>query len=619
MRWVISLCALWMLMAAAPAHAQGRVALVIGESSYQRISPLANPGADANLVAGALARSGFDVRLGLNLNKAALEAALEDFARAAQQADVATIYYAGHGLEAGGRNWLIPIDADITEAADMARAAVPFETLTRTLAGAKVKIVALDACRDNPFAARVAEGGTINRGLAEVEVDGYVVMYAAAVGAFALDGGTNSPFALSFARWISEPNTDLRLLAGRIRDDVSAATGGRQRPFISASLPGTATVLTPAPAGSVHGAATARQGPSVFFDFVRTVKDSNCFQTTEVKCVTTQFTMRGGRLLTFEDDSKARVWTLDGAALQRTITPPAFVRRDYADAINAIVYVGDVEERIGVHTPVDIFPINGGRRVTGDVNHAATEPVLELVAGTPAVAVFSYGECHVDLYDLSTFRLLDGGTYWAPPLQCGAGKVNWIFANAETNRIIAGVTNKWGDNLQPETLLINARDGKFVCRIAGAAADAAFNDTGGIHVATANGAIIAYDTQCRAVRTDRLHRAEVTAIYPFDGDRLLSRSIDGVMKVWAANSGRVSFELTGLPRAASVQGIAQAAPVALILNEDKRLYLWSGEPRLGAYVGPSAPVCAGGLSPDANTIYALRCDGQLEVWRRRAG
>ena len=463
----------------------------------------------------------------------------------------------------------------------------------------------------------MAEGGVINRGLAEVEVDGYVVIYAAAVGAFALDGQTNSPFATSFARWVSEPNVDLRLLAGRIRDDVAATTAGRQRPFVSASLSGAETALAPTAPGRVSGATTARQGPSVFFDYVRTVKSADCFQTQTVKCETKGFALRNGRLITFEDDDKPRVWTLDGAAMQRTIAVPGFVRRDYAEAAGAVVIVRDVEERIGVHTPVDLFPINGGRRVTGDVDHSSTEPKLELVAGTPAVAVFSYDECHLDFYDLTSFKMV-GDAYWAPPLQCGTGRVNWIFADQSSNRVIAGVTNKWGDNMQPETVLMSTRTGDFICRIPGAAADAAFNETGGFHVAAPDGAIVAYNGQCRAVRTDRLHRAEVTAIYPFDGDRILSRSVDGVMKVWSAGTGRVSFELTGLPRRASIAAVAESAAYALILNEDRRLYLWSGEPRLGAYVGPSAPVCAGALSPDANLVYAQRCDGQLEVWRRRA-
>lgn len=617
MRWLISLCAAWLLIAVTPAMAQApakRVALVIGESNYRAISPLANPSADAHLVAGALARAGFDVQLGLDLDRAKMVTALESFARDAQQADVAAFYYAGHGLESGGRNWLVPIDAEIAQASDMARAAVSFETITRSLAGAKVKIVAIDACRDNPFAARVAEGGTINRGLAEVEVDGYVVMYAAAVGAVALDGQTNSPFATSFARWVSEPNVDLRLLAGRIRDDVAATTQGRQRPFISASLTGAETVLAPTAPGRVSGANVAGAQPSVFFDYVRTVRDDACFQTATVKCATRSAALRAGRLITFEDDFKARVWSPGGAALQRTIAPPDYVRHDYADRAGALVFVGDVEERIGVHTPVELFAVANGRRTTGDLDHGATEPKLELVTGSPSVAVFSYGECHLSFFDLTAFRTT-GDAYWAIPLHCGGGKVNWIFQDSANQRVLAGVTN--GRGPQSETLLMNARDGKFICRLPGAAADAAFNDAGGFHVPGAAGAIIAYDAQCRVVRTDRLHRAEVTAMYPFGDNQILSRAIDGVMKVWSARTGAVVSELTGLPRAATIQGVAENAPVALIVNEDKRLYLWSGEARLGAYVGPSAPVCGGLLSADANTIYARRCDGQLEVWRRR--
>lgn len=617
MRWAILSVTVWLLMAFAPVHAQ-RVALVIGESNYARISPLANPAADANLVAGALARSGFDVRLGLDLDKAALEAALEDFARDAQQADVATIYYAGHGLEAGGRNWLVPIDADITSVPDMQAQAVSFETVARSLAGAKVKIVALDACRDNPFAARVAEGGTINRGLAEVELDGYVIMYAAAVGEFALDGDANSPFALSFARWISEPNTDLRLLAGRIRDDVAATSGGRQRPFISASLPGATTVLAPARAGRIRGAAVARERPSVFFDFVRAVRDPDCFETREVKCHTKGFGLHEAFLYTFEDDKKMRVWRADGAGLLRAIAPPEYERRAFAQSSGAMIFAGGVEERIGVHTPVEVIPLNGARRVTGSLNHAGESPILENIAARPAVAIFSYQDsCHLNFFDLQTFRNL-GEAYWAIPLHCGDGKVAWMFADDGSDRVVAGVTNTVGGDVQAETLLLSARTASIVCRMPGAAADAAFDDAGGLHVAAANGAIAAYDKQCRLVRTDRLHRAEVTGIHPFDGNRILSRSVDGVMKVWAADSGRVSFELTGLPRRASIQAVARAAPVALILNEDRRLYLWTGEPRLGAYVGPSVPVCGGALSADANTIYAQRCDGALEVWRRRA-
>jgi len=120
----------------------------------------------------------------------------------------------------------VPVDAAIRDSRDVAKASLPLREVVRSLGGATVKIVALDACRDNPFAARAADGGTVHRGLAEVELDGFVVIYAAAAGEVALDGKTSSPFATGFARYVSETDVDLRLLAGRIRDDVVANTRG---------------------------------------------------------------------------------------------------------------------------------------------------------------------------------------------------------------------------------------------------------------------------------------------------------------------------------------------------------------------------------------------------------
>ncbi len=609
MRWVIQLCAVWILLSAAPAHAQ-RVALVIGESAYRTVSPLANPGADANLVAAALARSGFDVRLGLDLDKAGLEAALDDFAHDAQQADVAAVYFAGHGFEAGGQNWLVPVDAAIRGPADLASAAVPFELVARSLAGAKVKVVALDACRDNPFAARATEGGTIHRGLAEVELDGFVIVYAAAAGYVALDGQGNSPFALSFARWISEPNVDLRLLAGRIRDNVLATTNGQQRPFVSASLSGEATVLAPVPAGRVRNATTTRQRPSSYFEFVRTIHDPACFQTGDVECDTKIFNVSGDRMFTVEDDRKMRVWDATGATLLRTESLPAYEGNAFSAAGKAMAFSGAEEERIGVHTPIDVIPLNG-RRTGGSIDHGSDNPVLQTITGSPPVAVFSYDWCTIGMIDLRTFKAI-GEAVW--PTNCGGGiTVNWAFGEEDSDRLIASV--KQGDLWA--VLLLSARTARVICEVPGQAPDAALNPIGGFNVANQRGGVDAYDGQCRKLRTDQLHRAEIKGVYPFDNTRMMSHSIDGVVKVWSAARGTVERELTGLARGASIQHVLSDTGAVLILNEDKHLYLWTGERRLGTYIGPSAPVCYGRLSEDINTLYALRCDGALEVWRRR--
>ncbi len=626
MRWVLQLCTMLAIACMSASQAQApakRVALVIGESAYRTVSPLANPGADARLVADALARAGFDVRLGLDLDKAGLETALDDFARDAQVADVAAVYFAGHGFETGGRNWLVPVDAAISGGADVQTAAVPFEAVARSLSGARVKLVALDACRDNPFAARAAEGGVINRGLAEVEVDGYVIIYAAGVGATALDGVGNSPFAQSYARWVSESNVDLRLLAGRIRDDVTATTGGKQRPFVSASLSGQETVLAPAPAGRVRGAATTRERPSAYFEFARRVSDPSCFQTRDVKCVTKWTSLSSAGLVTLDDDGKLRVWAANGAALQRAIPLANPNGRLWSEG-PAFVASGEVEfEAIFSPAPVTVTPLDGRAPTVGRLqHHGGTAPVLREVRGASPRAVFSYPEsCTLGIFDLRTFRAVGPdakGARWIPAdAPCGEGTVDWVFGDDASDRIIAGVHHDFRGDRTSEVLLLSAQAGTIACRVGGGFTDAAFNDLGGFHVAGSDGPIVAYDRQCRVLRTDRHHRALVTEVFPFDAAHMMSRSVDGDLKVWTAARGVVTRTLAGLPRSATIQHVRGQDGV-LILNEDKRLYIWNGEPRLGAYVGPSAPVCQGMLSEDGDTLYARRCDGALEVWRRRA-
>lgn len=606
---------------AIPAQAQ-RVALVVGENAYQTVSPLDNPVADANLVAKAFARAGFEVRLGVDLEKTALEAAIEDFAHEAQQAEVAAVYYAGHGFETGGRNWLVPVDAVIRKPADVETATVPFEAVARSLGGAKVKIVALDACRNNPFAARASEGGVVNRGLAEVELDGFVVLYSAAVGQLALDGKTNSPFATSFARWVSEPNVDLRLLAGRIRDDVMATTKGQQRPFVSASLSGQVTALTPAPPGKIVGAATTPQRPAAYFEFVRAVRDDECFQTRDVKCETRNFWLRDDELYTLTDDDNLRAWDGMGKKLIRTVPmPEGYERAAFDSADAAMVTAAGDQPWGGVNTPVHLVPVDGRATRDGVVEHPASDPVLLRGLGQPAMAVFAYtNQCELAVVDLKRFAI-GKYFYWEAPIPCARrGKVHWVFEDDASERLVVQVSGGRDPYYKYELLLVPTRaKGGITCRLPGEWADAAFNTFGGFHaVKTASGKVIAFDRQCKEIRSDTLHRAEVKGVYPFGKTQMMSRSFDGVVKVWDAKTGEIQREMSDLPRDASVQRVRGDIGTVLFLNEDQRLYVWNGEPRLGVYVGPSENVCRGDLSTDGNTLYARKCDGTLEIWQRPA-
>lgn len=224
-----------------------RVALVIGNSEYKNVPVLSNPQRDAALVANTLKRIGFEtVTLQMNLGRDALTNALRDFAQQAESADWAMIYYAGHGMEVAGTNYLIPIDARIVADRDIGFEAVPLDQVRNVVNRAKrLRLIILDACRDNPFANQMRRTMTVasrsvSRGLASVEPEaGTLIVYAAKDGETAMDGtGTNSPFAAAFVKNLQTPGLEVRRLFDYVRDDVMDATAQKQQPFSYGSLSG---------------------------------------------------------------------------------------------------------------------------------------------------------------------------------------------------------------------------------------------------------------------------------------------------------------------------------------------------------------------------------------------
>jgi tetratricopeptide (TPR) repeat protein len=237
-----------------------RVALVIGNSDYKKVPALANPQKDSEAVAASLRNIGFEtVTLRNNATKEELINALRAFAAEADKSDWAMVYYAGHGIEVNGINYLIPVDAVLASDRDVQFETVPLDQILSAMDGAKkLKLVVLDACRDNPFApkmeksgarevaeARSTAGGTIGtrsigRGLGEVRVSGAsLVVFAAKHGQTALDGeGANSPFAVALVQRIATPGVEINKIFRLVRDDVMEATAGRQEPYTYGSLPG---------------------------------------------------------------------------------------------------------------------------------------------------------------------------------------------------------------------------------------------------------------------------------------------------------------------------------------------------------------------------------------------
>ncbi len=221
-----------------------RVALVIGNAAYKAVEQLANPRNDAGAVAAELTRVGFDVIERYDLGIVAMRRALGEVEDKAAGADWALVYYSGHGMELNGQNWLIPVDAQLARANDVPDEAVALErVLDRVRIASKMRIVILDACRNNPYRSRMAMGSfatrAVERGFAPVEpAHGEVVFYAARDGSVALDGkGTNSPFAAALVKHMDEDGIELGRFFRRVTSSVLAATGNRQEPTVYGSIP----------------------------------------------------------------------------------------------------------------------------------------------------------------------------------------------------------------------------------------------------------------------------------------------------------------------------------------------------------------------------------------------
>ena len=277
-RWklilLIPLFAVFHTAAAGPADASRRMALIIGNSDYETV-PLANPVNDARLIADALEGVGFEVTLHLDLEHYEFGRVVSDFGAALSQAGdnaVGLFYYAGHAVQANGQNYLIPVNAQPRDVVDL-----QFQTISMDIVLSSMdrvgpdglKLIFLDACRDNPFAAMTR---STSRGLSRIQnATGTFISYATAPGQVAEDGtGQNSPFARSLARRIQEPNLLLEQVMRLVRLDVMERTGNRQEPWTESSLGGDFYFLRreetqPAPAAQ----APVRDADVIFWESIR--------------------------------------------------------------------------------------------------------------------------------------------------------------------------------------------------------------------------------------------------------------------------------------------------------------------------------------------------------------
>jgi uncharacterized caspase-like protein len=278
-----------MLLSVTGASADKRIAFVVGNGAYKTVPALPNPTIDAKAVAVALRNVGFEVVEGNNLNRDTMTAKLIEFGQKSQGADIAVFYYAGHGIAVNGTNYLLPIDADLKSEMDVKLgAAINVDvTLEQTMGDAKVKLVLLDACRDNPFANKIraaAKTRSVNvaTGLAEMKSgEGTLIAFATGPGQTALDGqtGTNSPFTRALIAHITQPGAEIQQAMTKVRAQVHEETSKEQLPWGHTNLIG-AVYLNPVGAPTAAAASPAQVAAvtattEAELEFWRSVKDSN--------------------------------------------------------------------------------------------------------------------------------------------------------------------------------------------------------------------------------------------------------------------------------------------------------------------------------------------------------
>ncbi len=284
--WIAAMSVAGLLVSSSAALADKRVAFVVGNGAYKSVPALPNPAVDAKSMAKLLRNVGFEVVEGSNLSRDKMTEKLLDFGKKAEGADVAVFYYAGHGIAVNGTNYLLPVDADLKSEMDVKLgAAINIDlTLEQTMGDAKVKLVFLDACRDNPFAAKIRSAKAtrsvnVQTGLAEMKSgQGTLLAFATGPGQTALDGeaGTNSPFTRALLANIAQPGIEIQQAMTKVRAQVNDETSKNQLPWGHTNLTGS-VYLNPAKGGTTEASTQVSAGPAseVELEFWRSIKDSN--------------------------------------------------------------------------------------------------------------------------------------------------------------------------------------------------------------------------------------------------------------------------------------------------------------------------------------------------------
>jgi uncharacterized caspase-like protein len=300
------------------ARAGNRVALVIGNSAYQKVPALNTPISDAEDMARSLERLGFSVSRVTDARFEDFRRGLLEFGRVSREAEMAVVYYSGHGLAMGGENWLVPVDAELRSDIDVNGETIGLRSLMLAVSGAKdLGLVILDACRPNPFLStmqRSTRTRSMDRGFERVEPsDNVLVAFAAKDGTIAVDdAGPHSPFTGAVLANLETPGLELNFLLRNVRDDVLSATHGQQQPFVYGSL-SKQEIYLKAPNSQTGGASPkAPAADEVAWSFLKNTSD----------VATLRRFLDHFPSSAYQSQIKVRIASLEQAALQADATRP---------------------------------------------------------------------------------------------------------------------------------------------------------------------------------------------------------------------------------------------------------------------------------------------------------